>query len=454
MLREQAGEAEPDAHVALERGRPPRAPAAAPGADSRPRASTPSSTGASTASAAPRARATRTSSACAPARLADAPDAVLMPGTPGRARSACSRSARPSGRRGPVRRRHERGRRRRARSGGAFERLISLDLRRLRAVEIDDVSLAAKLGPGLRGPEAEKALAERGLPSATSPSPSSTRRSAGSRRPARPGRPPAATAASTTWSRRCAMATPEGELATLDVPHTAAGPSLRELAIGSEGALGVITEVGVRVRPAPVERRYEAWVVADFGTGREVVRALAQSGALPDVIRVSDEAETAASMGLAGVSERPQRRALEGYLRLRRRSGGCIADHGLGGHRRIGRAPTGRLRPHDPPRRRRLARARARRVLAAGPLRGPIPARGAARPRLSDRDARDRAHLVEPGEPTTSRRSRHRHRFARTRRRLRGHVPSVPRLPRRGLAVLHLHGPRARPAPSSSSGAR
>ena len=46
---------------------------------------------------------------------------------------------------------------------GAFERLISLDLRRLQGVEVDRRSLTATLGPGLRGPEAEEALAAQGV---------------------------------------------------------------------------------------------------------------------------------------------------------------------------------------------------------------------------------------------------------------------------------------------------
>ena len=87
---------------------------------------------------------------------------------------------------------------------GAHERLISLDLGRLREVEVDRRSLTARLGAGLRGPEAEAALgASAASPSATSRSPSSTRRSAASPRPARPGRPRAATGASTRWSARC-----------------------------------------------------------------------------------------------------------------------------------------------------------------------------------------------------------------------------------------------------------
>ena len=90
----------------------------------------------------------------------------------------------------------------------------------------------------------------------------------------------------------------------------------------------MITEVTVRVRPAPAARRYEAWVAADFASGRELVRALAQADALPDVIRLSDEAETRVSLGLAGDRRRqagaarrlpaaaPPQRRLPGDLRL------------------------------------------------------------------------------------------------------------------------------------------
>ena len=41
---------------------------------------------------------------------------------------------------------------------GSFERLVSLDLTAMRHVEVDPVSQTARLGPGLRGPEAEDAL--------------------------------------------------------------------------------------------------------------------------------------------------------------------------------------------------------------------------------------------------------------------------------------------------------
>ena len=93
---------------------------------------------------------------------------------------------------------------------------------------------------------------------------------------------------------------PAGDLRTLETPHTAAGPSLRELVVGSEGVFGVIPEVTVRVRPEPPQRRYEAWIAESFEAGAEIVRALAQGPGLPDVIRVSDEEETEVSLALSG----------------------------------------------------------------------------------------------------------------------------------------------------------
>ena len=88
------------------------------------------------------------------------------------------------------------------------------------------------------------------------------------------------------------LTAPSGRLRTRRIPHTAAGPALRELILGSEGTLGVITEVSCRVRPVPRERHYEGWMAEDFEAGREIVRDLAQAHEAPDVLRLSDEEET------------------------------------------------------------------------------------------------------------------------------------------------------------------
>jgi alkyldihydroxyacetonephosphate synthase len=97
---------------------------------------------------------------------------------------------------------------------------------------------------------------------------------------------------------RCA--TPAGELATLLAPASAAGPDLRGLVVGSEGTLGAITELTLRVRPVAAAARYEGWLLRSFEDGCEALRALAQSEAAPDVARLSDADETRTTLALAG----------------------------------------------------------------------------------------------------------------------------------------------------------
>ncbi|MGZ8667485.1 MAG: FAD-binding oxidoreductase [Solirubrobacterales bacterium] len=213
---------------------------------------------------------------------------------------------------------------------GDHQGLISLDLERLTEVSTDRASLTARLGAGLRGPEAEAALGREGLTLGHFPQSFeygtiggfAATRSAGQ--------------ASSGYGRFDALVTavrlvaPVGEMHTLQTPHSAAGPALRELIVGSEGTIGVIPEVSVRVRPAPPVRRYEAWMAESFEAGSEIVRAMAQGGALPDVVRVSDEEETRVSLALSGPSG-AARPLFEGYLRLRRRSGGCLIVVGVEG---------------------------------------------------------------------------------------------------------------------------
>jgi alkyldihydroxyacetonephosphate synthase len=216
--------------------------------------------------------------------------------------------------------------------GGSHERVLSLDLRRLRSVEIDPVSLTATLGPGLRGPEAEQALGVRGYTIGHFPQSFEYATIGGFAATRSAGQASSGYGRFDELVTALRMATPVGELRTLETPHTAAGPSLRELAIGSEGVLGAITEVTVRIRPAPAQRRYEAWVVADFASGRELMRSLAQADALPDVARLSDEAETRISLALAGTAG-IKRALLDAYLGLRRRRGGCLVICGWEGDR-------------------------------------------------------------------------------------------------------------------------
>jgi alkyldihydroxyacetonephosphate synthase len=126
------------------------------------------------------------------------------------------------------------------------------------------------------------------------------------------------------------VAAPATDIALPALPASAAGPGLRQLLVGSEGTLGVISELSLRVRPAPRERIYDGVFFEDFAAGEQALRGLAREHALPDVARVSDEQETRMSLALAG-SGGVKGRAGRAYLALRGYDGGCLAILGFEG---------------------------------------------------------------------------------------------------------------------------
>jgi alkyldihydroxyacetonephosphate synthase len=213
---------------------------------------------------------------------------------------------------------------------GPHSRLVSLDLACLRDVEVDRRSLTARLGAGLRGPEAEAALNAGGVVLGHFPQSFEYATIGGFAATRSAGQASSGYGRFDSLVSAVRLIAPAGDLRTLETPHTAAGPALREVVVGSEGIFGVIPEVTVRVRPQPHQRRYEAWIAESFEAGAEVVRALAQGPGLPDVIRVSDEEETEVSLALSG----PRGLAgtlFGGYLGLRRRRGGCLIVVGFEG---------------------------------------------------------------------------------------------------------------------------
>jgi alkyldihydroxyacetonephosphate synthase len=184
---------------------------------------------------------------------------------------------------------------------GAHAAVVALDLRRLdRLVELDAVSWTATLQAGVTGPRAEELLGARGFTLGHVPQ-SFERATIGGYAATR-----SAGQLSSGWGRfdalveRIRAITPAGDLDLGRAPGTAAGPDLRQLVLGSEGTLGVITEVTVRVRPLPELRCHEGWRVDDLPTGLAVLRTLAQRGPRPDLARLSDEVETAMGVATGG----------------------------------------------------------------------------------------------------------------------------------------------------------
>src|SRR6478736_8911121 len=178
-----------------------------------------------------------------------------------------------------------------------FAGVLSLDLVRMkRLLAADHTSMTATLEPGLRGPEAEALLAAEGLTLGHYPQSWEFASIGGFAATRSSGQSSAGYGRFDSVVVALTVATPRGRLDLGSAPSNAAGPDLRQLVLGSEGAFGVITSVTVRVRRVPATSVYEGWRWPSFAEGAAAMRTLAQSGLLPTVIRLSDEAETAINL--------------------------------------------------------------------------------------------------------------------------------------------------------------
>ncbi len=180
---------------------------------------------------------------------------------------------------------------------GRFDTVIALDLRRLDGIsEIDPISGTVTLGAGLTGPEAEEILAAHGFSLGHFPQSFEFASIGGFAATRSSGQASAGYGRFDDMVQHLKIATPSGTLELGRAPASAAGPDLRELFVGSEGALGVITEVTLRVHAVPETVGYQAWSFPDFETGAAALRSVVQAGAVPTVLRLSDEVETGVNL--------------------------------------------------------------------------------------------------------------------------------------------------------------
>src|SRR5205085_4678015 len=171
---------------------------------------------------------------------------------------------------------------------------ILLDLGEMKAVRfIDPVNLTAGFDAGHNGLAAEEAVAARGLTIGHWPQSVAVSSVGGW----------VATRASGQFStaygniedivHSIEAVLPNGELVTLGKgPRASSGPDLRQLMLGSEGTLGVVTGVTLSLRRAPEARAVSAFEAPDMRSGFAFQREVIQSGWRPPVVRQYDERES------------------------------------------------------------------------------------------------------------------------------------------------------------------
>ncbi len=171
--------------------------------------------------------------------------------------------------------------------------ILTLDLTRMnRVLTVDEEALTAVVETGIYGPALEEALNKRGFTLGHFPQSFEystlggwiAARGAG-QQSNRYGKPE-------DWVVGAKLASPAGLWATECFPASAAGPSLTDLVIGSEGRLGILTEATIRIHPIPEARDYRGFLFRSFAEGAAAVRALAQSDLPIAMTRLSDADET------------------------------------------------------------------------------------------------------------------------------------------------------------------
>jgi alkyldihydroxyacetonephosphate synthase len=176
---------------------------------------------------------------------------------------------------------------------GEERTIVSIDVGRMdRVLEIDDGSRLARIQAGAFGPDLERQLNARGWTVGHFPD-SFTHSTLGGWIATRSsGMQSDKYGDVADLTRAVRVVTPAGTLVTRPVPHTSTGPSVREMVLGSEGRLGIISEATVHVHRVPERRTILGYLLPDWPRALEAMRAIAESDAAPSVTRVSDAPET------------------------------------------------------------------------------------------------------------------------------------------------------------------
>jgi alkyldihydroxyacetonephosphate synthase len=184
--------------------------------------------------------------------------------------------------------------------GDGFAGTVSLDLKRMdRVQEIDKTTRAARIQAGALGPVLERQLRPEGYTLRHFPQSFEFSTLGGWIATRSGGHFATLFTHIDDFVESLRVVTPAGVIESRRLPGSGAGPSPDRLMIGSEGALGIITEAWMRVQERPGHRASAALRFDDFYRAAEAIRAVSQTGLYPTNCRLVDAEETA----LAGAGD-------------------------------------------------------------------------------------------------------------------------------------------------------
>jgi alkyldihydroxyacetonephosphate synthase len=182
--------------------------------------------------------------------------------------------------------------------------VVSLDLERLnRVLEVDSVSRAGLIEAGAYGPHLEEQLKPYGLTLRHFPQSFEFSTLGGWLATRSAGHFATLFTHIDDFCESPRVVSPSGVSESWRLPASGAGPSPDRLFLGSEGALGVITQAWMRLQERPRWRGRVSAHFADFNAAVQATRMIAQSSLYPSNCRLLDPAEAMLNAGvLTGAS--------------------------------------------------------------------------------------------------------------------------------------------------------
>ena len=203
-------------------------------------------------------------------------------------------------------------------AAGETRPVVSLDLCRMnRVLDIDEQSGLARVQAGVLGPDLEQQLSDRGWTLGHYPDSFMHSTLGGWIATRSSGMQSDRYGDIAEVTKGLRVVAPNGTLVVRPIPAMSTGPSIRQMILGSEGRLGVITEAIVQVRRVPEERVILGYLFPTFADGLAAMEEIAHSEFSVSVSRVSDAHETAFSFAMRtapSLVDHAQSAALRAYL--------------------------------------------------------------------------------------------------------------------------------------------
>nr|HPH88058.1 FAD-binding oxidoreductase [Chitinophagales bacterium] len=189
---------------------------------------------------------------------------------------------------------------------GRTEIKCTLDLRKYkRMLHIDEEHLTATFEAGIFGPELEKILNAKGFTLGHFPQSFEYSTLGGWLVTRGAGQESTYYGKIEDLVEHIKVATPAGTLESNQFTHDASGINVLPFFTGSEGTLGVVTELTIKIKKLPKNYRWIVGLFPTFQEGTNYLKELAQAGVKPSVVRLSDANETNLFSKMSSSEEHP-----------------------------------------------------------------------------------------------------------------------------------------------------